>query len=81
MACLDTNSHCFSQLAELQARVSELEEATRQRILPVFVICRRGIASRKAAALLADSFEWVITDVRGGYASWSEQVDPDFPVY
>jgi len=67
-------------LTELHDRVSELEAATRQRALPVFVICRRGVASQKATALLAASYDWRSIDILGGYAAWSE-VDPSFPSY
>lgn len=45
----------------------------------VIVICRRGNASRFAAAALIDAGVRGVCDVAGGLAEWARTVDPDFP--
>ncbi len=68
------------QLSELGNRYEEVEAAVTSSQKPVYVICRRGIASRTATRLLVGRFNHVY-DVKGGYSAWSTDVDQSFPAY
>jgi adenylyltransferase and sulfurtransferase len=51
---------------------------------PVYCICRRGIYSTHAVAILRNALasqQYSIFDVAGGYEAWRELVDPQFPKY
>lgn len=47
--------------------------------LPVYCICRRGIASAEATHRLHPSH--TVYNIEGGYNEWHKQVDPSFPYY
>jgi len=50
--------------------------------IPIYVICRRGIASQKAVKLLYEEFGIKnIKNIWGGLTLWSQEVDLDFPMY
>ncbi len=48
---------------------------------PVYVLCRRGVDSVIATQLLQSIGLHSVFNVRGGLRSWSQDVDPEFPVY
>ena len=51
-------------------------------LAPVYVVCRRGIDSRRAVTLLTEQcgLERVF-DIAGGLQAWTATVAPDFPRY
>ena len=74
-------------LGELEAslaRIEELSDGTK----PIYCVCRRGVASAEATRIL---FEVIasgkhprihsVRNITGGLNVWSEDVDPDFPMY
>ena len=65
----------------LAARLGELTELSEQQAVPIYVICRRGIASRIAAQLLSQEGFGNVFDVTGGLNEWSRVVDRTFPFY
>lgn len=65
----------------LAARLEELTELSEQREVPIYVICRRGIASRVAAQLLSQEGFGNVFDIMGGLNEWSRVVDRGFPFY
>jgi len=71
-------------MVELKGRVAELNEAANQGKLPIYVICRRGIASRSATDLLLSTEAangGKVTNVEGGLLQWNATVDSQFPAY
>ena len=48
--------------------------------LPIYTLCRRGVASRKAVAHLA-SIGIPAINIDGGLTAWKADVDPSFPLY
>ena len=48
---------------------------------PIFVMCRRGIASVRATKALLDKGFSNVKNIDGGVNSWRNQVDNDFPLY
>mmetsp|Transcript_19533 Transcript_19533/g.32015 ORF Transcript_19533/g.32015 Transcript_19533/m.32015 type:complete len:454 (-) Transcript_19533:620-1981(-) len=48
---------------------------------PVYVLCRRGNDSQRAAKLLLDSGLNDVFSIDGGIAGWARQVDPELPIY
>ncbi|KAL2817673.1 hypothetical protein BDW59DRAFT_131703 [Aspergillus cavernicola] len=53
---------------------------------PIYVVCRQGNDSQTAVRRLKElgldrRGERVIVDLKGGFSSWREQVDPDWPDY
>lgn len=48
---------------------------------PVYVICRRGNDSQLAVELLRKKGYTMAKDIIGGFHSWAQHVDPDFPIY
>ena len=47
----------------------------------IYVLCRRGVDSVTATALLRRAGLQSVFNIKGGLASWSGEVDPHFPVY
>eukprot|EP00667_Euglena_gracilis_P010727 EG_transcript_10931 len=48
---------------------------------PVYVLCRRGVASRRAVALLLREGWAEVYSVEGGLTKWASSVDVQFPMY
>jgi adenylyltransferase and sulfurtransferase len=67
-------------LSELKERLEEVK-SVRGEGLPIYVMCRRGINSKKATQLLCDNHFENVFNVRGGLTSWSKEVDHEFPLY
>lgn len=63
----------LSQLA------NRLEEIPRDK--PIFVMCRMGVSSVKAADLLRNSGFDRVKDIEGGIHSWALKCDTSMPVY
>ncbi|XP_057781007.1 adenylyltransferase and sulfurtransferase MOCS3 [Salvia miltiorrhiza] len=80
-------------LASLEGRLSEIATAyAREESSPaatgeasqvpsLFVICRRGNDSQRAVELLRKEGFPFAKDIIGGLESWSQDVDPKFPIY
>lgn len=51
----------------------------------VYVVCRRGnnsqLAVERMRTLLPADWPVIFKDIVGGLQAWSEQVDPQFPIY
>ena len=69
------------QLDQLEGRISEVEAATEQSTVPLYVICRRGVASKAASRLLTQGGVGPAFDVKGGLSAWAEVVSDGFPPY
>lgn len=53
----------------------------KEQIVPIYVMCRRGMASVAGTKkLLAAGFAQVI-NVDGGVTQWQKQIDANFPTY
>lgn len=63
-------------LGDLPNCVEEIDDE-----LPIYVMCRRGIASQKAAKILRESGIRNVKDIVGGITEWSKSVDPSMPSY
>jgi adenylyltransferase/sulfurtransferase len=64
-------------LDQLETHMEVLRKETR----PVYVVCRRGIASMSATRLLlAHGFENVV-NIDGGYTRFAKDIDSTFPTY
>ena len=50
-------------------------------VVPIFVLCRRGVSSVRATHLLADAGFQFVMNIDGGLTSWVKDVNPDFPMY
>ncbi|RDW78835.1 HesA/MoeB/ThiF family protein [Aspergillus mulundensis] len=53
---------------------------------PIYVVCRQGNDSQTVVRTLKElglhrGGERVVVDIKGGFRSWREQVDPDWPEY
>ena len=46
-----------------------------------FVVCRFGNDSQLAARALMDRVNVPVKDIKGGFASWRKEVDPEWPEY
>ncbi|KAG6401307.1 hypothetical protein SASPL_138159 [Salvia splendens] len=80
-------------LASLEGRLSEIATAFAReesnttatgevsRVPSLFVICRRGNDSQTAVELLHKKGFPFAKDIIGGLESWSQEVDPKFPIY
>lgn len=68
-------------LFNMQASMDEVEALSEGRSLPVYCICRRGVDSRAAVAILAEKGFPSVTDVSGGLTEWTRTVDREFPLY
>lgn len=65
-------------LGELSSRGQELEDWAGQEIV---VYCHHGIRSARAAGLLHQMGFTRVSNLSGGVARWSAEVDPKFPQY
>lgn len=74
-------------LRRLQALLPQADEETLRRALgggrdtAIYCLCRRGVDSLTATALLRSHGFAQAKDVRGGLASWRLEVDASFPLY
>lgn len=73
------------ELSQLETKVARLEEESAGRV-PVFCICRRGIASAEATQVLNEmrpthTLLHSVTDIKGGLDAWRRRVDETFPKY
>ena len=67
---------------EEMRRLSEVQVE----LLPVFVLCRRGISSLLASEHLVSAFSKMgikrqVINIDGGLQAWSKDIDVNFPVY
>lgn len=57
-------------------------ELTKKATNKIYIVCRRGIASQRAAKIVKELFEdehkIVIMDIVGGMTAWAKQVDPTY---
>lgn len=63
---------------------TNLQNQQNQRLIPIFIICRRGINSQLGARILINNgFEKFgpVYHIIGGLLSWAEEVDNLFPIY
>lgn len=63
---------------ELESRLVELEEDRNREIV---VICRTGVRSSRAVQMLERHGFLGARNLAGGIRAWSEQIDPEVPVY
>ncbi|CAM9134543.1 unnamed protein product [Scytosiphon promiscuus] len=68
-------------LSQLEASLEKVETLSEDRSLPVYCVCRRGIDSRAAVAILVKHGFSQAMDVAGGLTEWARAVDPEFPMY
>ncbi|KAH6814418.1 co-factor for nitrate [Perilla frutescens var. frutescens] len=80
-------------LASLQGRLSEITAAyaseesnmtatgEASRAPSLYIICRRGNDSQRAVEFLHEKGFAFAKDIIGGLESWSQDVDPKFPIY
>jgi adenylyltransferase and sulfurtransferase len=50
-------------------------------LVPIYCMCRRGIDSRRAVALLLSEGFSNVFNIQGGLLEWRASVEPDFPLY
>ena len=67
---------CLIPLGRL---AEQLEQIPRDK--PVYCFCKLGGRSAKAVRLLRENGFDVVISLTGGIRAWSEQIDPDVPVY
>jgi len=63
---------------ELEARLGEIESDRNREIV---VICRTGVRSARAVQLLERHGFLGARNLEGGIRAWSEEIDPEVPVY
>ncbi|CAM9353760.1 unnamed protein product [Discosporangium mesarthrocarpum] len=68
-------------LKDLEQSLSLVEELSEAGSLPIYCLCRRGVDSSTATALLTSHGFMGARNVEGGLQRWSRNVDKDFPVY
>lgn len=66
---------------ESETAIARVTEATRSGDLPIYVLCRRGVDSNTAAALLHGRGLPNVFNVTGGLEAWRRDVDQAFPMY
>ena len=74
-------------LGELEANLARIEELSGG-TKPVYCVCRRGVASAEATKMLSEVIALgnhprihSVRNITGGLNDWSEDVDPNFPMY
>ena len=63
-------------MGEVPARVEEIP-----RDVPVYVLCHGGVRSGRVVEFLRGAGFGNVTNVRGGIAAWSAEVDDAVPTY
>jgi len=63
-------------LGELPSRMSELDSAD-----DIVILCKSGVRSAKALALLKEAGFGKLVNVEGGIIEWAEKIDPTLPKY
>jgi rhodanese-related sulfurtransferase len=63
-------------MGEVAGRTEEIP-----RDVPVYVMCHGGVRSGRVVEYLRGQGFGNVTNVRGGIAAWSAEVDPSVPVY
>ena len=63
-------------MGEVAGRTEEIP-----RDVPVYVLCHGGVRSGRVVEFLRGQGFGNVTNVRGGIAAWSAEVDPSVPVY
>jgi len=64
-------------VSQLKDRIQDVKDKN----LPIYCLCRRGIASAKAARILLDEGIPNVHHIRGGLTAWNANIDRDFPKY
>jgi adenylyltransferase/sulfurtransferase len=68
------------ELANLENKLDEIRTLA-QNDLPIYCICRRGIASAEAVSILSRKIVNPVYNIKGGLNAWVKEVDPHFPTY
>lgn len=63
-------------MSELSLRIGELDPS-----VETIVLCHHGIRSMRVACLLVEEGFEQVSNLRGGIAAWSRDVDSQIPVY
>lgn len=68
-------------MAQIEARLDELDELTSNRTRPVIVQCHHGVRSLRVTATLRAHGYTNVRSMAGGIDLWSMDVDPTVPRY
>ena len=68
------------ELANLENELDEIRRVA-QNDIPIYCICRRGIASTEAVSVLSNKISNPVYNIKGGLNAWVREVDPYFPIY
>ena len=71
------------ELGKIMNNSSEFESIVKDdSLIPIYCICRRGIASTEATRLISESLtSRPVYNVVGGYNAWFKEIDNSFPTY
>jgi len=69
-------------LGQLQSKLDMVEKLSNNGELPVYCLCRRGIASAAAVKVIQEStYKGKVYNIEGGLTSWVQSVDTEFAQY
>jgi len=69
-------------LGQLQSKLDVVDELSNNGEVPVYCLCRRGIASAAAVRVIQESkYKGKVYNIEGGLTSWVQSVDIEFPQY
>ena len=69
-------------LGLLQSKLDMVDQLSNNGELPVYCLCRRGIASAAAVRVIQEStYKGKVYNIEGGLTSWVQSVDTEFPQY
>ena len=71
----------YSELDVHKKSFSEKYEKDIGKDLKVYILCRRGVASQKAAIKLVEWGYEQVYNIDGGLEQWQKDVDSTFPLY
>ncbi len=71
----------MSTLASRVAEIETLQEGADGTVRPIVCICHHGARSMQVAAFLEQQGLEQLVNMTGGIHGWSQQVDPNVPVY